>query len=32
VKENNLKGVRIKWNELLARWRSAEAGKTQHAA
>jgi indolepyruvate ferredoxin oxidoreductase len=33
VKENNLKGVRIKWNELLARWRSPDAGKTsQHAA
>jgi indolepyruvate ferredoxin oxidoreductase len=32
VKENNLKGVRIKWNELLTRWRSPEAGKTQHAA
>jgi indolepyruvate ferredoxin oxidoreductase len=32
VKENNLKGVRIKWNELLTRWRSPQAGKTQHAA
>lgn len=32
VKENNLKGVRVKWNELLTRWRSTETGKTQHAA
>jgi indolepyruvate ferredoxin oxidoreductase len=32
VKENNLKGVRVKWNDLLTRWRSPETGKTQHAA
>ncbi|MGF6752633.1 indolepyruvate ferredoxin oxidoreductase family protein [Paraburkholderia sp. GAS42] len=32
VKENNLKGVRVKWNDLLARWRSSEAGGAQHAA
>jgi indolepyruvate ferredoxin oxidoreductase len=32
VKENNLKGVRVKWQDLLARWRSPEGGKAQHAA
>jgi indolepyruvate ferredoxin oxidoreductase len=32
IKENNLKGVRVKWNELLTRWRSPQAGTTQHAA
>jgi indolepyruvate ferredoxin oxidoreductase len=32
IKENNLKGVRVKWNDLLARWRSPQAGTTQHAA
>jgi indolepyruvate ferredoxin oxidoreductase len=32
VKENNLKGVRVKWNDLLARWRSPGAGSAQHAA
>ncbi|HEX7937059.1 MAG TPA: indolepyruvate ferredoxin oxidoreductase family protein [Paraburkholderia sp.] len=32
IKENNLKGVRVKWNELLTRWRSPQSGTTQHAA
>ncbi|CAH2787215.1 MAG: Indolepyruvate ferredoxin oxidoreductase, alpha and beta subunits [uncultured Paraburkholderia sp.] len=32
IKENNLKGVRVKWNDLLARWRSPQTGTTQHAA
>ena len=32
VKENNLKGVRVKWNDLLARWRSPESGSAQHVA
>ena len=32
VKENNLKGVRVKWQDLLVRWRSPEGGKAQHAA
>ena len=32
VKENNLKGVRVKWQDLLARWRSPEGGQAQHAA
>ena len=32
VKENNLKGVRVKWQDLLARWRSPEGSQTQHAA
>jgi indolepyruvate ferredoxin oxidoreductase len=32
VKENNLKGVRVKWQDLLARWRSPQGGQAQHAA
>ncbi|CAG4905148.1 indolepyruvate ferredoxin oxidoreductase family protein [Paraburkholderia gardini] len=32
VKENNLKGVRVKWNDLLARWRAPEPGSVQHVA
>jgi len=32
VKENNLKGVRVKWLDLLARWRSPQGGQAQHAA
>ncbi|RDU98267.1 indolepyruvate ferredoxin oxidoreductase family protein [Trinickia dinghuensis] len=31
VKENNLKGVRVKWSDLLAKWR-AGSGATRHAA
>ncbi|CAB3762162.1 indolepyruvate ferredoxin oxidoreductase family protein [Paraburkholderia solisilvae] len=31
VKENNLKGVRTKWSQLLAKWR-APAGQTRHVA
>jgi indolepyruvate ferredoxin oxidoreductase len=32
VKENNLKGVRVKWRDLLARWRSPQGDQAQHAA
>ncbi len=32
VKENNLKGVRVKWQGLLARWRAPQDGQAQHAA
>ncbi|HWX10579.1 MAG TPA: indolepyruvate ferredoxin oxidoreductase family protein, partial [Trinickia sp.] len=32
VKENNLRAVRTKWNELLARWRSPGGGTARHAA
>jgi indolepyruvate ferredoxin oxidoreductase len=32
VKENNLKGVRVKWLDLLARWRSPQGSQSQHAA
>jgi indolepyruvate ferredoxin oxidoreductase len=31
VKENNLKAVRVKWNDLLAKWRTP-GGATRHAA
>jgi indolepyruvate ferredoxin oxidoreductase len=32
VKENNLKGVRVKWQELLGRWRTPQGSQAQHAA
>jgi indolepyruvate ferredoxin oxidoreductase len=32
VKENNLRAVRAKWNELLARWRTPGDGEARHAA
>jgi indolepyruvate ferredoxin oxidoreductase len=32
VKENNLKGVRVKWQELLGRWRAPQGSQAQHAA
>jgi indolepyruvate ferredoxin oxidoreductase len=32
VKENNLKAVRVKWNDLLAEWRTPGGGATRHAA
>jgi indolepyruvate ferredoxin oxidoreductase len=32
VKENNLRAVRVKWNELLARWRSPGGGTARVAA
>ncbi|MGN6669106.1 MAG: DUF6537 domain-containing protein, partial [Trinickia sp.] len=31
VKENNLKAVRVKWNDLMTKWRT-EGGATRHAA
>jgi indolepyruvate ferredoxin oxidoreductase len=31
VKENNLRAVRTKWNELLGRWRTP-GGASRHAA
>ncbi|MDE1181145.1 indolepyruvate ferredoxin oxidoreductase family protein [Paraburkholderia sp.] len=32
VKDNNLKGVRVKWQNLLTQWHSAHGGEAQHAA
>jgi indolepyruvate ferredoxin oxidoreductase len=32
VKENNLKGVRTKWSQLLAKWRAPAGGQTRHVA
>jgi indolepyruvate ferredoxin oxidoreductase len=32
VKENNLRAVRIKWDDLLKRWRTPEGGQVMHAA
>jgi len=32
VKENNLNATRVKWEALLARWRSPEGGKSQRVA
>jgi indolepyruvate ferredoxin oxidoreductase len=32
VKENNLRAVRVKWNDLLARWRTPGGGEARHAA
>ena len=32
VKENNLNATRVKWEALLARWRSPEGGKHQRVA
>jgi indolepyruvate ferredoxin oxidoreductase len=32
VKENNLKGVRSKWSQLLAKWRAPAGGWTRHVA
>jgi indolepyruvate ferredoxin oxidoreductase len=32
VKENNLKGVRSKWSQLLAKWRAPAGGQTRHVA
>jgi indolepyruvate ferredoxin oxidoreductase len=32
VKENNLKGVRTKWSQLLAKWRAPSGGQTRHVA
>src|SRR5262249_25701483 len=32
VKENNLKGVRAKWAQLLAKWRAPAGDQTRHVA
>jgi indolepyruvate ferredoxin oxidoreductase len=32
VKENNLRAVRVKWNDLLAKWRQPGGGAARHAA
>ena len=32
VKENNLRAVRVKWNDLLAKWRQPDGGAARHAA
>ncbi|PAJ79520.1 indolepyruvate ferredoxin oxidoreductase family protein [Burkholderia ubonensis] len=32
VKENNLQAVRIKWRDLVARWRAPQDGTTRHVA
>ena len=32
IKENNLRAVRMKWNELLAKWRASPGGGTARAA